>query len=73
MPNALPPTVTPEWLDALARVLRDAAARAAAFIAAHAGDRASLDWEHKGPADFVSLVDRGAVVFRWDVLMCEFQ
>jgi hypothetical protein len=47
-----------------ARHLRDvalAAARAgAAVIAARALDRASLRWEVKQPADFVSDVDRAA-------------
>ncbi len=37
-----------------------AAERAAEFIARHAEQRHALTWEHKGPADFVSDVDRGA-------------
>jgi len=40
--------------------MRDAASRAAEFIRHHAERRGELTWEHKGPADFVSLVDRGA-------------
>jgi myo-inositol-1(or 4)-monophosphatase len=40
--------------------MREAASRAAEFIRSHAGRRGELTWEHKGPADFVSLVDRGA-------------
>jgi myo-inositol-1(or 4)-monophosphatase len=47
-------------LAALEATMRAAAADAAAFIAAHASRRGALTWEHKGPADFVSLVDRGA-------------
>jgi myo-inositol-1(or 4)-monophosphatase len=37
-----------------------AAERAAEFIAGHAERLGEVTWEHKGPADFVSLVDRGA-------------
>jgi myo-inositol-1(or 4)-monophosphatase len=47
-------------LAALARTCEHAAARAAAFIAEHASQLATVTWEHKGPADFVSAVDRGA-------------
>ncbi len=50
----------PARLAALADTMRAAAARAAAFIAGHADARGDIAWEHKGPADFVSLVDRGA-------------
>jgi myo-inositol-1(or 4)-monophosphatase len=50
----------PTWRAALDATLRAAAADAAAFIAAQTAGRADLTWEHKGPADFVSLVDRGA-------------
>jgi len=38
----------------------DAAARAAAVIREGAAELRSITWEHKGPADFVSHVDRGA-------------
>ena len=40
--------------------MRDAAERAAEFIRRHVTGVGELTWEHKGPADFVSLVDRGA-------------
>ncbi|GJG84999.1 inositol monophosphatase [Gemmatimonadetes bacterium T265] len=52
----------PATLDlvALDRLMRHAAARAAAFIADRAATRGTLTWEHKGPADFVSEVDVGA-------------
>jgi myo-inositol-1(or 4)-monophosphatase len=64
-PPAAPPRPAhdaddPAWRGALDATLRDVAARAASFIAAHAERRGELDWEHKGPADFVSVVDRGA-------------
>ncbi len=54
---AIPPNLD---LAALEHTMRDAAARAAAFIAARAATRTTLTWEHKGPADFVSEVDLGA-------------
>ena len=54
------PTAPLPDLAALERTMRDAAARAAAFIAERAATRSSLTWEHKGPADFVSEVDLGA-------------
>jgi myo-inositol-1(or 4)-monophosphatase len=47
----------------------DAAERAAAFIARHAGQVGHDAWEHKGPADFVSLVDRGAEDIVRDTLL----
>ena len=57
------------WLATLDETLRASAARAAAFIAEQAGARGDLTWEHKGPADFVSLVDRGAEdIIRGDLL-----
>jgi myo-inositol-1(or 4)-monophosphatase len=45
---------------ALLPTMLRAAEKAASFIASHAGGIGDLAWEHKGPADFVSLVDRGA-------------
>ncbi len=54
---------------ALEQTMRDAAAHAAAFIADRAATRASLTWEHKGPADFVSEVDLGAEQRIRDVLL----
>ncbi len=44
----------------LLEACREAAVGAAAYIAARALDVASLDWEEKSRADFVSDVDRGA-------------
>lgn len=55
-----------EALDAL---LRNAAAQAAAYIAEQSGRRAGLTWEHKGPADFVSTVDRTAEAMLRDTLL----
>ncbi|GLC26179.1 inositol monophosphatase family protein [Roseisolibacter agri] len=52
--------------------MHDAAARAAAFIATHAAQLGALTWEHKGPADFVSDVDRGAEAIVRDVLLAAF-
>jgi len=52
--------------------MHDAAARAAAFIATHAEALGALTWEHKGPADFVSDVDRGAESIVRDVLLAAF-
>ena len=52
--------------------MRAAAGRAAAFIAQQAGRRGDLAWEHKGPADFVSAVDRGAEALIRDALLAEF-
>ncbi|MDF1503308.1 inositol monophosphatase family protein [Roseisolibacter sp. H3M3-2] len=52
--------------------MRDAARRAAAFIAAHAERLGELTWEHKGPADFVSDVDRGAEEIVRGVLLGAF-
>ncbi len=52
--------------------MRDAAERAAAFVAAHAERLGELTWEHKGPADFVSDVDRGAESIVRDVLLGAF-
>lgn len=52
--------------------MHDAAARAAGFIAAHAARLGALTWEHKGPADFVSDVDRGAEAIVRDVLLAAF-
>ena len=45
---------------ALERAMLDAAARAAAVIREGAAGLREVTWEHKGPADFVSHVDRGA-------------
>ena len=56
-------------LRALEATLLDAAARAAAFIQHHATRRDALAWEHKGPADFVSDVDRGAEAIVRDVVL----
>src|SRR5436853_7074339 len=50
----------------------DAAARAAEFIRGHTPGLAELTWEHKGPADFVSLVDRGAEEIVRDALLAAF-
>ena len=58
--------MTPDPLDAL---LREAAARAAAYVAEQSGRRATLTWEHKGPADFVSTVDRTAEAIVRDILL----
>ena len=52
--------------------MHDAAARAAAFIADGAARLGTLTWEHKGPADFVSDVDRGAETIVRDVLLAAF-
>jgi myo-inositol-1(or 4)-monophosphatase len=52
--------------------MRVAAGRAADFIAAHADGLHALTWEHKGPADFVSDVDRGAEAIVRDVLLGAF-
>lgn len=52
--------------------MHDAAARAAGFIAAHAAQLGALTWEHKGPADFVSDVDRGAESIVREVLLGAF-
>lgn len=57
-PNA--PHNAPPDLAALEQTMREAAARAAAFIAERAATRGNLTWEHKGPSDFVSEVDLGA-------------
>jgi myo-inositol-1(or 4)-monophosphatase len=62
----------PAWLAALDATLRTTAARAAAFVADHAGRRGELDWEHKGPADFVSSVDRGAEALVRDALLAAY-
>ena len=59
-------------LAALDAVLRAAAARAAAYIAEQAGRRGELTWEHKGPADFVSTVDRTAESTIRDVLLAAY-
>jgi myo-inositol-1(or 4)-monophosphatase len=58
--------------EALLAPMRDAAARAAAFIAEHASRIGDLTWEHKGPADFVSDVDRGAEAIVRDALLAAF-
>ena len=65
-PHAAPARDALEALDAL---LRDAAASAAAYIAEQSSRRASLTWEHKGPADFVSTVDRTAEAMLRDALL----
>lgn len=52
--------------------MRAAADAAADLIARHAADRGSLTWEHKGPADFVSTVDRGAEAIVRDALLGAF-
>jgi myo-inositol-1(or 4)-monophosphatase len=49
-----------------------AAERAAHFIAERAEQRHTLTWEHKGPADFVSDVDRGAEAIVRDGLLGAF-
>jgi myo-inositol-1(or 4)-monophosphatase len=49
-----------------------AAERAASFIAAQAEGLHALTWEHKGPADFVSDVDRGAEAIVREVLLGAF-
>jgi myo-inositol-1(or 4)-monophosphatase len=49
-----------------------AAEHAAHFIAEGAEQRHSLAWEHKGPADFVSDVDRGAEALVRDGLLGAF-
>jgi fructose-1,6-bisphosphatase/inositol monophosphatase family enzyme len=46
--------------DALLATLLDAAHAAAAYIGAQVDTLRTLTWEHKGPADFVSDVDRRA-------------
>ncbi len=56
-------------LAALDDALRAAAARAAAFIATQAGRRGEIAWEHKGPTDFVSAVDRTAEALVRDALL----
>jgi myo-inositol-1(or 4)-monophosphatase len=50
----------PEFLDWLLDDMRDAAFAAARFIGERAADVASLTWETKSPADYVSEVDTGA-------------
>ncbi len=65
-------SATPDALTALERVMRTAAASAATFIADRATTRASLTWEHKGPADFVSEVDLGAEQRIRDVLLTAY-
>lgn len=66
MPTAAPP---PDALAALAALLHDAAACAASYIAEQSGRRGDLVWEHKGPADFVSTVDRTAEAIVREVLL----
>jgi myo-inositol-1(or 4)-monophosphatase len=51
---------TGDTLHALARRMHDAAVEAAAFIAGHAARLGELTWDTKSPADFVTIVDRGA-------------
>lgn len=62
----------PAWLGALDEALRAVAASAAAFIADQAGRRGDLTWENKGPADFVSHVDRGAESLIRDALLTAY-
>ena len=62
----------PAHLAAVEAAMRAAAGRAARFIAEQAGRRDGLTWEHKGPADFVSAVDRGAEEIVRDALLAEF-
>ena len=52
--------------------MREAASRAAEFIRSHTGRLGELTWENKGPADFVSLVDRGAEDAVREVLLGAF-
>jgi len=61
--------LSPARRDALARCILDAADRAAAFIRAHAADLGALTWDTKSPADFVTLVDRGAEEIVRDALL----
>ena len=63
------PFDTPAALVTLEATMRAAAARAARFIADQAATRTTLTWEHKGPADFVSAVDRGAEDHLRDALL----
>lgn len=65
----LPPPPARDALDQLDALLRDTAERAAAYIAGQAARRAELTWEHKGPADFVSHVDRTAESMIRDALL----
>jgi myo-inositol-1(or 4)-monophosphatase len=58
--------------DALLPPMLDAAAQAAEFIRAQAARLGDLTWEHKGPADFVSDVDRGAEEIVRRVLLTAF-
>lgn len=64
-------TTTPD-LDALLASCTRAAARAATFIADQAAGLGTLTWEHKGPADFVSDVDRGAEAIVRDLVLADF-
>jgi myo-inositol-1(or 4)-monophosphatase len=66
------PHPDPARLAAVEAAMRAAARRAAEFIAQQAGRRGDLAWEHKGPADFVSAVDRGAEDIIRDALLAEF-
>ena len=54
------PLLTRDALAGIERALLAAAGQAAAVIRAGAAELRSITWEHKGPADFVSHVDRGA-------------
>ncbi len=71
-PRPAPAADDPASLAPLVDAMRDAAARAAAFIAQHAARRGEIAWEHKGPADFVSLVDRGAEALLRDALLAAY-
>ncbi|HEY0779017.1 MAG TPA: inositol monophosphatase family protein [Gemmatirosa sp.] len=66
------PTGSMPDLAALEQHMRAAAARAATFIAERAATRATLTWEHKGPADFVSEVDVGAEQRIRDALLARY-
>jgi myo-inositol-1(or 4)-monophosphatase len=69
--QAAPPALAVD-LPAVERAMLDAAARAAAVIRAGAAGLRDIMWEHKGPADFVSHVDRGAEEAARDALLGAF-
>ncbi|GAC1516325.1 MAG: inositol monophosphatase family protein [Gemmatimonadaceae bacterium] len=54
------PSADAATLARLVRAMERAARAAARFITARSADLRTLTWESKGPADFVSAVDRGA-------------
>ena len=71
-PTRTPPLPDAPDPDALATTLRRAAARAAAYIAEQSERRGELTWEHKGPTDFVSTVDRTAEAIVRDLLLAAY-